>query len=63
MSSLSAKERIISSLKKYDAPQPPLPLQPMKAPVPAISPASLVNQREAKELVRANLSILQHRAK
>ncbi|XP_077792636.1 ectopic P granules protein 5 homolog isoform X1 [Podarcis muralis] len=60
---LLAKERIISSLKKYDAPQPPLPLQPMKAPVPAISPASLVNQREAKELVRANLSILQHRAK
>ncbi|XP_061469566.1 ectopic P granules protein 5 homolog isoform X3 [Rhineura floridana] len=58
-----AKERIISSLKKYDALQPPLPLQLMKAPVPVISPASLVNQREAKELLRANLSILQQHAK
>ncbi|XP_062984350.1 ectopic P granules protein 5 homolog [Elgaria multicarinata webbii] len=60
---LLAKERIISSLKKYEAPQPPLPLQPMKAPVPVISPASLVNQNEAKELIRTNLIILQHHAK
>ncbi|KAL8204232.1 UNVERIFIED_CONTAM: Ectopic P granules protein 5, partial [Gekko kuhli] len=58
-----AKERIISSLQKYDAPQPSLPLQPMKAPVPVISPSSLMSQNEAKELVRANLSILQHHAK
>nr|XP_056705058.1 ectopic P granules protein 5 homolog [Euleptes europaea] len=60
---LSAKERIISNLQKYDAPQPSLPLQPMKAPVPVLSPSSLVNPNEAKELVRANLSILQHHAK
>ncbi|XP_054842420.1 ectopic P granules protein 5 homolog [Eublepharis macularius] len=60
---LSAKERIISSLQKYDMPQPSLPLQPMKAPVPAVSPSSLVNPNEAKELVRSNLSVLQHHAK
>ncbi|XP_053153472.1 ectopic P granules protein 5 homolog isoform X2 [Hemicordylus capensis] len=60
---LLAKKRIVSRLKKYDAPQPSLSLQPMKAPVPDISPASLVNQREAKELTRANLRILQQHAK
>ncbi|XP_070795069.1 ectopic P granules protein 5 homolog [Pituophis catenifer annectens] len=60
---LLAKERIISSLKKYDAPQPPLSLQPMKAPVPVISPASLVNQHEAKQLTCANLRTFQQHAK
>ncbi|KAK9408780.1 ectopic P granules protein 5 like [Crotalus adamanteus] len=60
---LLAKERIISSLKKYDEPQPPLPLQPMKAPVPVISPASLVNQHEAKELTCTNLRVFQQHAK
>uniref|UniRef100_A0A8D2L1T6 Ectopic P-granules autophagy protein 5 homolog n=1 Tax=Varanus komodoensis TaxID=61221 RepID=A0A8D2L1T6_VARKO len=60
---LLAKERITSSLKKYEAPQPSLPLQPMKAPVPVVPAASLVNQAEAKELIRASLSILQHHAK
>ncbi|KAL7985734.1 hypothetical protein Chor_013666 [Crotalus horridus] len=59
----TAKERIISSLKKYDEPQPPLPLQPMKAPVPVISPASLVNQHEAKELTCTNLRVFQQHAK
>ncbi|XP_029142175.1 ectopic P granules protein 5 homolog, partial [Protobothrops mucrosquamatus] len=60
---LLAKERIISSLKKYDEPQPPLPLQPMKAPVPVISPASLVNQHEAKELTCTNLRVFQQHAR
>ncbi|XP_039200472.1 ectopic P granules protein 5 homolog isoform X2 [Crotalus tigris] len=60
---LLAKERIISSLKKYDEPQPLLPLQPMKAPVPVISPASLVNQHEAKELTCTNLRVFQQHAK
>ncbi|KAG8131299.1 hypothetical protein E2320_017821, partial [Naja naja] len=58
-----AKERIISSLKKYDAPQPPLSLQPMKAPVPVISPVSLVNQHEAKQLTCSNLRTFQQHAK
>ncbi|XP_042305293.1 ectopic P granules protein 5 homolog isoform X2 [Sceloporus undulatus] len=60
---LLAKERIISSLKIYDVPQASLSLQPMKAPVPIISSASLVSPSESKELTRANLRILQHHAK
>ncbi|XP_072849080.2 ectopic P granules protein 5 homolog isoform X1 [Pogona vitticeps] len=60
---LLAKERILSSLKKYDLPQPALPLQPMKAPVPVIASASLVSPSEAQELARANLRILQQHAK
>nr|XP_008101897.1 PREDICTED: LOW QUALITY PROTEIN: ectopic P granules protein 5 homolog [Anolis carolinensis] len=58
-----AKERIISGLKVYDAPQSSLPLQPMKAPVPLISSASLVSPSEAKALTRATLRILQQQAK
>ncbi|KAJ7335175.1 hypothetical protein JRQ81_013116 [Phrynocephalus forsythii] len=58
-----AKERILSSLKKYDLPQSPLPLQLMKAPVPVIASASLVSPNEAKDLTRANLRILQQHAK
>ncbi|TFK08050.1 histone H1.0 [Platysternon megacephalum] len=60
---LSAKERILSNLKKYDAPKPPLPLQPVKPPVPVIPSASLVNQKEATQLVRMDLNKLQQHAK
>ncbi|XP_074851932.1 ectopic P granules protein 5 homolog isoform X3 [Carettochelys insculpta] len=60
---LSAKERIMSNLKKYDAPKPPLPLQPLKPPVPVISSASLVSQKEATQLVRMDLNNLQQHAK
>ncbi|CAM4569444.1 unnamed protein product [Caretta caretta] len=60
---LSAKERIMSNLKKYDAPKPPLPLQPVKPPVPVISSASLVSQKEATQLVRMDLNNLQQHAK
>uniref|UniRef100_A0A670YTE5 Ectopic P-granules 5 autophagy tethering factor n=1 Tax=Pseudonaja textilis TaxID=8673 RepID=A0A670YTE5_PSETE len=60
---LLAKERIISSLKKHDAPRPPLSLQPMKAPVPVICPASLVNQHETKQLTCSNLRTFQQHAK
>uniref|UniRef100_A0A8C3XNI7 Ectopic P-granules autophagy protein 5 homolog n=1 Tax=Chelydra serpentina TaxID=8475 RepID=A0A8C3XNI7_CHESE len=60
---LSAKERIMSNLKKYDAPKPPLPLQPVKPPVPVISSASLVSQKEATQLVRMDLNNLQQQAK
>ncbi|KYO28856.1 ectopic P granules protein 5 homolog isoform X1 [Alligator mississippiensis] len=59
----SAKERIMSNLKKYDAPRPPLPLQPVKAPVPVISSTSLVNQKEAMQLMRMDLNVLQQHAK
>ncbi|XP_030325636.1 ectopic P granules protein 5 homolog isoform X5 [Strigops habroptila] len=60
---LLAKERIINNLKKFDTPKPPLPLQMMKAPVPVISSASLVSQKEAIQLMRVDLNILQRHAK
>ncbi|NXM28148.1 EPG5 protein, partial [Oxyruncus cristatus] len=60
---LSAKERIINNLKKFDTPKPPLPLQTMKAPVPVISSASLVSQKEAIQLMRTDLNILQQHAR
>ncbi|NXM74896.1 EPG5 protein, partial [Serilophus lunatus] len=60
---LSAKERIMNNLKKFDTPKPPLPLQTMKAPVPVISSASLVSQKEAIQLMRVDLNILQQHAR
>ncbi|NXY88789.1 EPG5 protein, partial [Alcedo cyanopectus] len=60
---LSAKERIMNNLKKFDTPKPPLPLQTMKAPVPVITSASLVSQKEAVQLMRVDLNILQRHAK
>uniref|UniRef100_A0A8C0FDI8 Ectopic P-granules autophagy protein 5 homolog n=1 Tax=Bubo bubo TaxID=30461 RepID=A0A8C0FDI8_BUBBB len=60
---LAAKERIMNNLKKFDIPKPPLPLQMMKAPVPVISSASLVSQKEAIQLMRMDLNILQRHAK
>ncbi|XP_064356818.1 ectopic P granules protein 5 homolog isoform X1 [Dromaius novaehollandiae] len=60
---LSAKERIMKNLKKFDTPKPPLPLQPVKAPVPVISSASLISQKEAIQLMRVDLNILQQHAK
>ncbi|NXG21273.1 EPG5 protein, partial [Grallaria varia] len=59
----SAKERIMNNLKKFDAPKPPLPLQTMRAPVPVISSASLVSQKEAVQLMRMDLNILQQHAR
>ncbi|XP_074788022.1 ectopic P granules protein 5 homolog isoform X2 [Athene noctua] len=60
---LAAKERIMNNLKKFDVPKQPLPLQTMKAPVPVISSASLVSQKEAIQLMRTDLNILQRHAK
>uniref|UniRef100_A0A803Y7W4 Ectopic P-granules 5 autophagy tethering factor n=1 Tax=Meleagris gallopavo TaxID=9103 RepID=A0A803Y7W4_MELGA len=60
---LSAKERIMNNLKKFDLPKPPLSLQPMKAPVPVISSASLINQKEAIHLTHTDLKVLQGHAK
>lgn len=58
-----AKERIMNNLKKFDTPKPPLPLQTVKAPVPVISSASLVSQKEAIQLMRMDLNVLQRHAK
>ncbi|XP_077646243.1 ectopic P granules protein 5 homolog [Lonchura striata] len=60
---LSAKVRIMNNLKKLDTPKPPLPLQTMKAPVPVISSATLVSQKDAIQLMRRDLKILQQHAK
>ncbi|XP_010217080.1 PREDICTED: ectopic P granules protein 5 homolog, partial [Tinamus guttatus] len=60
---VSAKERIMNNLMKFDVPKPPLPLQPVKAPVPVISPASLLSQKEAIQLMRTDLNLLQQHAK
>lgn len=60
---LVAKVRIMNNLKKFDIPKPPLPLQTMKAPVPVISSASLVSQKDAIQLMRADLNILQQHAR
>lgn len=60
---LVAKVRIMNNLKKFDTPKPPLPLQTMKAPVPVISSASLVSQKDAIQLMRADLNILQQHAR
>ncbi|NXS92869.1 EPG5 protein, partial [Jacana jacana] len=60
---LSAKERIMNNLKKFDTPKPLLPIQSMKAPVPVISSASLVSQKEAIQLMRMDLNTLQRHAR
>ncbi|NXU49867.1 EPG5 protein, partial [Turnix velox] len=60
---LSAKERIMNNMKKFDTPKPFLPLQIMRAPVPVISSASLVSQREAIQLIYLDLEMLQQHAK
>ncbi|XP_074057750.1 ectopic P granules protein 5 homolog isoform X3 [Macrotis lagotis] len=60
---LSAKERILSNLKKHEAPHPPLVLNTFKAPVPVISSSSLLNQKETMQLIRPDLNLLQQHAK
>ncbi|KAK4811303.1 hypothetical protein QYF61_023355 [Mycteria americana] len=55
---LSAKERIMNNLKKFDTLKPLLPLQMIKAPVPVISSASLVSQKEAIQLMACHCKML-----
>ncbi|XP_043744796.1 ectopic P granules protein 5 homolog [Cervus elaphus] len=60
---LLAKERVLSNLRKHEDPQPPLVLQPMRPPVPVISSAMLLSQKDATELVRTDLNLLQQQAR
>ncbi|PNI60768.1 EPG5 isoform 4 [Pan troglodytes] len=60
---LLAKERVLSNLRKHEAPQPPLVLHPMKPPVPVISPAVLLSQKDATQLVCTDLNLLQQQAR
>ena len=59
----SAKERVLSNLRKHEDPQPPLVLHLMRPPVPVISSAMLLSQKDATELVRTDLNLLQQQAR
>ncbi|XP_036101665.1 ectopic P granules protein 5 homolog isoform X5 [Molossus molossus] len=58
-----AKERILSNLQKHDAPQPPLALHPARPPVPVISSAVLLSQKDTTQLVRTDLNLLRQQAR
>lgn len=60
---LLAKERVLSNLRKHEAPQPPLVLHPVKPPVPVISSAVLLSQKGTTQLVRTDLHLLQQQAR
>lgn len=60
---LTAQERILTNLKKHDAPQCALVLVPMKAPVPDISTGSLSDVHASTSLIQEDLTMLQHQAK
>uniref|UniRef100_A0A4W4HAL5 Ectopic P granules protein 5 homolog n=1 Tax=Electrophorus electricus TaxID=8005 RepID=A0A4W4HAL5_ELEEL len=59
----AARERILTNLKKHDAPQAALPLVPMKAPVPDIPTGSLSDEGASSVLIQHDLTNLQHQAK
>uniref|UniRef100_A0A8C0QNF5 Ectopic P-granules autophagy protein 5 homolog n=1 Tax=Canis lupus familiaris TaxID=9615 RepID=A0A8C0QNF5_CANLF len=58
-----AKERVLSNLRKHEAPQPPLDLHPVRPPVPVISSAVLLSQKDATQLVHMDLNLLQQQAR
>ncbi|KAI1900325.1 hypothetical protein AGOR_G00048810 [Albula goreensis] len=59
----AARERILTNLKKHDAPQPTVAVVPMRAPVPNISTACLSDEALSSKLIQEDLSKLQHQAK
>ncbi|XP_037020954.2 ectopic P granules protein 5 homolog isoform X3 [Artibeus jamaicensis] len=58
-----AKERVLSNLRKHEAPQPPLVLHPLRPPVPVISSAVLLSRENTTQLVCTDLNLLQQRAR
>ncbi|XP_051954087.1 ectopic P granules protein 5 homolog [Xyrauchen texanus] len=60
---LAARERILTHLRKHDAPQGALSLVPMKAPVPDIPTESLSDEKISTLLIQEDLAKLQHQAK
>ncbi|XP_026067016.1 ectopic P granules protein 5 homolog isoform X2 [Carassius auratus] len=60
---LAARERILTHLRKHDAPQGALILVPMKAPVPDIPTESLSDEKISTALIQEDLAKLQHQAK
>ncbi|KAI5613067.1 ectopic P granules protein 5-like isoform X2, partial [Silurus asotus] len=59
----AARERILTNLKKHDAPQCALILVPMKAPVPDVSTGSLSDIHASTSLIQEDLTKLQYQAK
>lgn len=59
----TARERILSHLRKHVAPQGALLLMPMKAPVPDIPTESLSDAKISTALIQEDLAKLQHQAK
>ncbi|XP_035295936.1 ectopic P granules protein 5 homolog isoform X4 [Cricetulus griseus] len=60
---LLAKERVLSNLRKHEAPQPPLVLHLVRPPVPLISSAVLLSQKDTTQLMCTDLNLLQQRAR
>ncbi|KAI7812682.1 putative ectopic P granules protein 5-like protein [Triplophysa rosa] len=60
---LAARERILTNLRKHDAPQGMLLLVPLKAPVPDIPTESLSDEKISTALIQKDLAKLQHQAK
>ncbi|XP_076991687.1 ectopic P granules protein 5 homolog [Tamandua tetradactyla] len=60
---LLAKERVLSNLQKHEAPHPTLVLHPMRPPVPVISSAALLSQKDATQLIHTDLNLLQQQAR
>uniref|UniRef100_A0A8D0ZHB5 Ectopic P granules protein 5 homolog n=1 Tax=Sus scrofa TaxID=9823 RepID=A0A8D0ZHB5_PIG len=60
---LLAKERVLSNLRKHEDPQPPLVLHPLRPPVPVISSAVLLSQKDTTQLVCTDLNLLQQQAR
>ncbi|XP_051514293.1 ectopic P granules protein 5 homolog [Myxocyprinus asiaticus] len=60
---LAARERILTHLRKHDAPQGARLLVPMKAPVPDIPTESLSDKKISTALIQEDLAKLQHQAK
>uniref|UniRef100_A0A673KZ38 Ectopic P granules protein 5 homolog n=1 Tax=Sinocyclocheilus rhinocerous TaxID=307959 RepID=A0A673KZ38_9TELE len=60
---LAARERILTHLRKHDAPQGALLLVPVNAPVPDIPTESLADEKISTALIQEDLAKLQHQAK
>ncbi|XP_059101873.1 ectopic P granules protein 5 homolog isoform X1 [Peromyscus eremicus] len=60
---LLAKERVLSNLRKHEAPHPPLVLHPVRPPVPLIPSAVLLSQKDTTQLMCTDLNLLQQHAR
>ncbi|XP_043934118.1 ectopic P granules protein 5 homolog [Protopterus annectens] len=59
----TAKETVLASLKKHEAPCPPAVVPSMKAPVPTANASCLSNEKAAVHFIQRHLNLLQQHAK